>query len=277
MFAGSVGVQYVDGRSADPSSGIYIHHILSSNVKKKEVPWFSNCNTPSRASGNVNGITGGGGFLSTGEDSASEKAMFIDAKGTLPTGYHIRAADYFNYWAQIVNYNKEAADLYVTFDIEWMPGTVGEDTKTIVVSATCGGGMIKMSNTGPANTTSGKFYLMEDGHIMGSRGHMHDGATAMHMYINDKYICASQALYGYGREAPMGGAKPTGDMAGMNHGHSRRLAPAPPASKATSDEPPKEKGLLTIASMTDCEGPWKVKKGDYVKLVGEYDLKKHPL
>jgi hypothetical protein len=71
MFAGSVGVQYTDGRPADPSTGIYIHHILSSNVKKKETPWFSNCDTPNRASGNVNGITGGGGFLSTGEDSAS--------------------------------------------------------------------------------------------------------------------------------------------------------------------------------------------------------------
>jgi hypothetical protein len=51
--------------------GIYIHHILSSNVNKKETPWFSNCGTPTRASMNVNGITGGGGFLSTGEDSAA--------------------------------------------------------------------------------------------------------------------------------------------------------------------------------------------------------------
>ena len=51
--------------------GIYIHHILSSNVNKKETPWFSNCGSPTRASMNVNGITGGSGFLSTGEDSAA--------------------------------------------------------------------------------------------------------------------------------------------------------------------------------------------------------------
>jgi hypothetical protein len=88
MFAGSVGVQFVDGKSADPSTGIYIHHILSSNVKKREAPWFSNCNTPNRASGNVNGITGGGGFLSTGEDSASvclfrptSKALLTHSEG----------------------------------------------------------------------------------------------------------------------------------------------------------------------------------------------------
>jgi hypothetical protein len=88
------------------------------------------------------------------------------------------------------------------------------------------------------------------------------------MYINDKYICASEAQYGYGREASMGG---------MDHGHSRRLVPDPPKGGAKKDEPSKDKGILTIASMTDCEGPWKVKKGDFVKLVGEYDLKKHPL
>jgi hypothetical protein len=51
--------------------GIYIHHILSSNVNKKEVPWFSNCGSPTKASMNVNSITGGSGFLSTGEDSAA--------------------------------------------------------------------------------------------------------------------------------------------------------------------------------------------------------------
>jgi hypothetical protein len=62
--------------SAEPAhnvnitTGIYIHHILSSDVNKKETPWFSNCGTPTRASMNVNGITGGTGFLSTGEDSS---------------------------------------------------------------------------------------------------------------------------------------------------------------------------------------------------------------
>jgi hypothetical protein len=94
MLAGRVGVMWADGskRIADPSTGkiiwnrsvtpahnanitalkgIYIHHILSSNVNKKETPWFSNCGSPNRQSMNVNGITGGSGFLSTGEDSAA--------------------------------------------------------------------------------------------------------------------------------------------------------------------------------------------------------------
>jgi hypothetical protein len=87
MLAGRVGVMWADGRQADPSNGktpltksahdinmikgIYIHHILSSNVNKKETAWFSNCGNPNARSMNVNSITGGSGFLSTGEDSAA--------------------------------------------------------------------------------------------------------------------------------------------------------------------------------------------------------------
>jgi hypothetical protein len=52
--------------------------------------------------------------------------MFTDAKGSVwDTGYHIKSADKFNYWAQLVNYNKEPAKVYVTFDTEWVPGLVG--------------------------------------------------------------------------------------------------------------------------------------------------------
>jgi hypothetical protein len=157
-----------------------------------------------------------------------------------------------------------------------------QDTKTIVVSATCGGGMIKMSSAGSTNTTSGKFYIMEDGRIMGGRGHVHgrfyltsldvqtptnaspDGGVAVHMYINDKYTCSSNAEYGYRGEGSTMGGK----MSGHSHGD---------AKSAVATDPPKEQGILTVASMTDCEGPFKVKKGDYVVLKAEYDLKKHPL
>lgn len=52
--------------------------------------------------------------------------MWTDGRGAVwDTGYHIKAADRFNYWAQIVNYNKSPAKIYVTFDTEWVPGIVG--------------------------------------------------------------------------------------------------------------------------------------------------------
>jgi hypothetical protein len=85
----------------------------------------------------------------------------------------------------------------------------------------------------------------------------------MHMFINGKYTCSSNAQYGYrGEGAAMGG------MGGHGHEGSK------PAAKSG---PQKEQRILTVANMTDCEGPFKVKKGEYVQLKAEYDLKKHPL
>jgi hypothetical protein len=54
-----------------------------------------------------------------------EQAMYTDAAGTLNTGYYIKSTDKFNWWAQLVNYNKQPAKVYVTFDTEWYPGLVG--------------------------------------------------------------------------------------------------------------------------------------------------------
>jgi hypothetical protein len=87
----------------------------------------------------------------------------------------------------------------------------------------------------------------------------------MHMLINGKYTCSSNAMYGYrGEEAGMGG------MGGKSHSHA---APAPGAKGAKAAAAK----ILTVANMTDCVGPFKVKKGEYVQLTAEYDLKKHPL
>jgi hypothetical protein len=92
----------------------------------------------------------------------------------------------------------------------------------------------------------------------------------MHMFINDKYTCSSNAEYGYRNEAAaMGGAM--GEMGGHSHGGAKS------GKSMVKRDPPKTDGILTVASMTDCEGPWKMKKGDSVILKAEYDLKKHPL
>ena len=143
ILAGKVGVMWTDGRQADPSNGletisyktrgrntnsaigIYIHHILSSDNSKKETPWFSACNAPTRPGGSISAITGGAGFLGTGEDGSAEMAMYAGRNGTLNAGYHIGATDVFTAWAQIVNYNKEPAKVYIFYDTEWVPGNEG--------------------------------------------------------------------------------------------------------------------------------------------------------
>jgi hypothetical protein len=82
------------------------------------------------------------------------------------------------------------------------------------------------------------------------------------MYINDKYACESDAVYGV-RAATEGGDKGAA-MSGHSHAGASMDSDVNPAIK-------------TISSMTPCKGPMSVKKGDTMKLVAEYDLSKHPL
>jgi len=242
-------------KKADPSNGIYIHHILSSDNTKKETPWFSGCNNPSKSGVSISALTGGTGFLGTGEDSGDAGTNYTSADGKRNSGYHVGKDDVFTGWAQLVNYNKEPAQVYIFYDTEWIPGIHGDNVKGVTVSATCGAGMIKASTSGPTNTTSGKFYIMEDGRILGARGHIHDGGVAMDMFLNGKLLCQSKAEYGSRAEdSGMGG-----------HSH------------ADSKDKGGDAAIKTISAMSSCVGPFPVKKGDYVTLTAEYDLKKHPL
>jgi hypothetical protein len=100
----------------------------------------------------------------------------------------------------------------------------------------------------PAKNTVGKvvtdgYEVYRDGHIVLARGHMHDGGTGMNMYINGNLYCASKALYG----GPGGTITVNG------------------------------KSWSTIATMTECNEPVAVKKGDKIKLEATYDTKEHPL
>jgi hypothetical protein len=70
---------------------------------------------------------------------------------------------------------------------------------------------------------------------------MHDGGTKMYMYINEKFICSSEATYG----------NPPGAVAGSS--------------------------WKTIVGMSPCrKDAIRVKAGDWLSMVSEYDLKKYP-
>jgi len=273
ILAAQVGVVYADGKVANPSNGIFIHHILTSDSTKKTTYWVSNCGSPTSPPLNIAGLLGGTAFVGTGEDSTEGGAVYTSEDGTRNTGYHVGAQDTFTGWAEIVNYNKVSKQIYVFYDIEWVPGTVGDDVKTVTLTATCGGSpAIKLSSAGPTNTTSGKFYFMEDGNVLGARGHLHDGGVKVGLYINDKFTCASNAVYG-DRASDAGWMGGGAEMAG-GHGHGGKDSGAMAAPKAAGGA---DSAIKTISMMTACKGPYPVKKGDSMKLIAEYDLVKHPL
>jgi hypothetical protein len=261
VLAGKVGVVYADGSPANPSTGIYIHHILTSDSTKRSKPWLSNCGTPTWPALNIAGILGGTAFVGTGEDSgATSRTIYTSEDGTRDTGYHVGASDTFTGWAQLVNYNKDDKQIFVYYDLEWVPGITGGDVKTATFTSTCGGSpLINLSGTRATNTTSGKFYFMEDGKVLGGKGHLHDGGVAVDVFINNKYTCSSNAIYGKAEES-------TESMGGKGHAHGNM--------KSQSDGPA---AIKTITDMTSCVGPIAVKKGDTMVLNAQYDLTKHPL
>lgn len=127
---------------------------------------------------NIAGLLGGTAFVGTGEDSSAEGAVYTNEDGTRDSGFHIGEMDGFSIWAQLVNYNKEDKAVYVTYDLEWVPGKLGVDVKTATLTATCGGSpMIKLSNSGPTTTNSTAFTFLQDGTLLGGRGHLHDGES----------------------------------------------------------------------------------------------------
>jgi hypothetical protein len=87
-----------------------------------------------------------------------------------------------------------------------------------------------------------------------------DGGVKVSLFLNNKFVCASNAVYGDKAENNGGGM-----MGGGKSGGSKA-----PAGKAAAS-------IKTISSMTSCVGPYPVKKGNTLKLVAEYDLIKHPL
>lgn len=192
---------------------------------------------------------GGTAFVGTGEDNAGGMTMYTSTDGTRESGFHINRGDSFFVNAQLVNYNKAPKQVYITYDLEWIPGTQGQDMKNSLISISQCGPQIKLSASGPTNTTSGKFYLMEDGKIVGARGHLHDGGVQMDMFVNGKYVCSSKATYGSRGEG----------------GHSHGGAAGGDAA------------IKTISSMSYCEDAIAVKKGDALSMNVQYDLQKYPL
>ena len=71
---------------------------------------------------------------------------------------------------------------------------------------------------------------------------MHDGGTGVNLFVNDKLVCASRATYG--------------GKGGTLYADGRTWE--------------------TIATMSECLEPVKVKKGDLISITATYDTSLHP-
>lgn len=112
----------------------------------------------------------GTGFIGTGEDSGKRPVYYTREDGSSDSGYWVAKGDTFLADVQLVNYNKEAKKIFITYDLEFSPGEHGVNAKGMLISVDmCRGVRIKTSATGPSNTTSGTFKILESGKIIGAR------------------------------------------------------------------------------------------------------------
>jgi hypothetical protein len=66
----------------------------------------------------------------------------------------------------IVNYKKSAQKIYVTFDVEYLPGKTGPDSASVLLSLTGCSSPAFMLVEKEVNATSDTFRIFEDGAII---------------------------------------------------------------------------------------------------------------
>jgi hypothetical protein len=168
ILTGKVGLQLENGTVADPNSGIYIHHILASNSNKKIEPFVSGCDvTADKLNTVTKPAARGASFVGGSEDNAAEPIMYTTLDGTLESGYWLSPSNSIGVMMDIVRNNKQIKQLYLTYELEWLPSHVGADSQGVLMSVTgCGARKrILTSTTGPVNTTSNYFKFFQDGFL----------------------------------------------------------------------------------------------------------------
>jgi len=192
VLKGHIGLMYLDGTVATPKndSGVYIHHLLTYDVTKRASSFVSSCST-----GNIlNAI--GAKFVGSGEDNNNMPVWYTKKEGGHTGGFHINANDKFFMNADIVSLEPKQSQVYITAELEYLPEVVGADSREQLLTVeTCGGQRLNLSPTGPSKSTSGKYKFVESGNIILAKGHLHAGGDRVQIYINDKMVCESKAIY----------------------------------------------------------------------------------
>jgi len=192
VLKGHIGLADANGTQIVPKkdSGVYIHHILTFDGTKKGGSFISSC---------MNGLGGmpGAKFVGSGEDNNNVPVYYTTKDDSHSGGFHIGPSDTFWMNADLVSLNSGSSQIYLTFDMEYLPGQVGQDaSETLLTVEACGGSRLRTSTSGPTNSTSGKYTFTQSGKIVLAKGHLHAGGDRMQLFINNKLVCESKAIYG---------------------------------------------------------------------------------
>lgn len=167
VITGQTGLQFEDGTPADVSKGVYIHHILATNNKKKTEPFVSKCDTKGDVTAVKRPNIASSGFVGGSDDNINEPTVYGTKDGSIEGGYWLSKGDTIGVWADLVNLDAKEKTVYVTYDLEFMPGHVGADAQGSLITVTgCGGKRIATPKDRAANTTSAKFRFFRNGYLV---------------------------------------------------------------------------------------------------------------
>jgi hypothetical protein len=187
---------------------------------------------------------GGGGAMGSGNPFSTRPDAPIKA------GYWVGPAGNMQLTSELVNYHKEAKDIYLTLDVEWSPGK--EDNMYDVGMGALSAdrcedrerGILHPPKDKPITYKGEQWTAIDNGYFINWTPHIHDGGVDVKVYINDQMVCESKAIYGAegGSVQALDGQK-----------------------------------WQTITGYTPCEKPIPFKRGDKVSMSSTYDLTKYRL
>jgi hypothetical protein len=138
----------------------------------------------------------------------------------MKTGYRVRSSDYFVLNSELMNMNEEEKWVWIALTYDYIE-KFEEYKESKVLWLSVGFSRCTGSTQNPFGQTNltktlqpTKMVFSEhsvpwtawfDGYIVATNSHLHDGATSMEIYKNDKLICVSLPHYERGGGMQMGG------------------------------------------------------------------------
>jgi hypothetical protein len=187
---------------------------------------------------------GGGGSVGSGNPFSPRPGSAIKS------GYWIGKGGKMYLTSEIVNYDTVEKQIYLTIDIEWVPGKeagmydVGMGALSSDRCADKEKGMLHPPKDKSITYKGEEWSIIDNGYFINFTPHIHDGGVNIKVFVNSKEVCEAKAVYGVD-----GG----------------------------STNAPDGKKWETITAYTPCDTPIPIKKGDKVYMTSEYDLTKHRL
>jgi len=189
IVSARIFLTYENGTEASPANGVYIHHFVSYDAVKSDRDPLMGCH------GGFYGM--GAPFLDRGEDSGRTDTTFTPRPGMKgpESGYHMDSGSLVMQY-DMVNYAEVKKDIYLNLEYEYKDNQNDLDVANSLKSVTCNGVIPpKVSNSGPAVTTSIPMLVTRPATIIWARGHLHSGGVKMELNVNGKTVCTSRPTY----------------------------------------------------------------------------------